>query len=365
MFNEVYNDLEVLVTGHTGFKGSWLSIWLNELGAKVTGYAMSPPTEPNNFDLSNVGEKIRDVRGDVRDIKKLNETISKYGPKLIFHLAAQPIVLRSIHEPKETLDVNIGGTINVLECARKNNCVDGVVCITSDKCYENKESIWGYRETDSLGGKDPYSASKASAEIVIASYRETFSEAGSFPPIASARAGNVVGGGDFAEYRIVPDCMKALMKGVPIKIKNPTSVRPWQILFEPLSGYLWLGAKLLSEGKKFAEPWNFGPTEQKGVTTGEIAEELIRLWGNGDYIILKPETNSKETMMLRLDCTKAFSLLDWRAAYGWKDALKQTSDWFKVYASREEDKINMYSKCVGDIKEYSSRARELGIAWAL
>ncbi|MEZ4515518.1 MAG: CDP-glucose 4,6-dehydratase [Chloroflexota bacterium] len=268
-FANAYDGLTVLVTGHTGFKGSWLVTWLLNLGATVVGYSLpDPPTEPSNFIVSNLSEKVIDVRGDIRDFETLQATVAQYRPTLIFHMAAQPIVLRSVELPKLTIDTNAGGTVNILEAIRTTDSVRALVSITTDKVYENQEWIWGYRESDQLGGHDPYSASKAMAELAIAAYRSTY-----FPPedyaehgvaIASVRAGNVIGGGDFADFRLVPDCMKALMDGRPIGVRNPLSVRPWQHVLEPLSGYLWLGIKLLQDGPAFAEAWNFGPLEQKG-----------------------------------------------------------------------------------------------------
>ena len=267
LFGKSYDGLTVLVTGHTGFKGSWLTAWLLELGANVVGYSLEePPTQPSNFEVMGLSRLINDVRGDIRDFPALQNAIVEYRPDVIFHLAAQPIVLHSMTKPKLTMDTNAGGTVNVLEAMRTTTSARALVSITTDKVYENKEWLWGYRETDRLGGHDPYSASKGMAELAIASYRDSF-----FPPnkyeehgvaVASVRAGNVIGGGDFADFRLVPDCMRALMAGEPIGIRNPLSVRPWQHVLEPLSGYLWLGAKLLQGGPDLAGAWNFGPQEQ-------------------------------------------------------------------------------------------------------
>ena len=364
-FNGVFRGMNVLVTGHTGFKGSWLSIWLNELGANVIGYALEPPTNPNNFSLSKVKERITDVRGDVRDFKMLNETIKKYKPSVIFHLAAQPLVLKSFELPKETFDVNFGGTVNVLESVRQNPLVRALVCITSDKCYEDRGWSHGYRENDRLGGHDPYSASKGAAELAISSYRSSFFSSGT--AVASARAGNVIGGGDFAEYRLVPDCMKALMKNEPIKVRNPKSIRPWQTLFEPLSGYLTLASKLLNSKNEFSEGWNFGPPERKGITAEQIVKKVIVLWGSGTHQIIGNQNDKvKETEMLRLNWDKAAAHLDWMPVYNWEESMNQTVRWFKVYEkSLRDEEIDMYPTCVSHLNDYTKKAKELGVVWAI
>jgi CDP-glucose 4,6-dehydratase len=370
-FVNTYAGLPVLVTGHTGFKGSWLVTWLLELGATVIGYSHpEPPTRPSNFVASRLAERITDVRGDIRDYEALRQIIAAHRPRLIFHLAAQPIVLRSVELPKLTIDTNAGGTVNVLEAIRTthrdggDDNVRALVSITTDKVYENQEWLWGYRETDQLGGHDPYSASKAMAEIAIAAYRSTY-----FPPadyarhgvaIASTRAGNVIGGGDFADYRLVPDCMKALMDGRPIGVRNPLSVRPWQHVLEPLSGYLWLGAKLLTEGPAFGEAWNFGPLEQKGVPARDLAEKLVELWGSGAWEHSRPGYAEVETGQLRLSWDKAAHRLNWRPVYTWIDALTEITDWFKGYR-RGDDMAEVTRR---HIARYVARARELGLAWA-
>jgi len=364
-FDGAYTGLPVLVTGHTGFKGSWLVTWLLELGATVIGYSQpEPPTRPSNFAVSRLAERITDVRGDIRDYDALRETIAAHRPGLIFHLAAQPIVLRSVELPKLTIDTNAGGTVNVLEAIRTTESVRALVSITTDKVYENQEWLWGYRETDQLGGHDPYSASKAMAELAIAAYRSTY-----FPPdeyerhgvaIASTRAGNVIGGGDFADYRLVPDCMKALMDGRPIGVRNPLSVRPWQHVLEPLSGYLWLGVRLLRDGPAFGEPWNFGPLEQKGVPARDLAEKLVELWGSGSWVHTRPGYAEVETGQLRLSWDKAAHRLNWRPVYTWIDALTEITDWFKGY-QRGDDMGEVTRR---HIARYTERARELGLDWA-
>lgn len=363
-FNGVYNGRTVLITGHTGFKGSWLALWLQELGANVIGYALEePPTEPSNFVVSNIGDHITDLRGDIRNFDQLLSVIETHRPSVVFHLAAQPIVLRSVTEPRLTLETNTLGTINVLEAIRCTNSVRALVSITTDKVYNNEEWLWGYRETDRLGGHDPYSASKAMAELAIASYRETYFELANDDEhkvsAASVRAGNVIGGGDFAQYRLVPDCMRALMNDTPIGIRNPLSVRPWQFVLEPLSGYMWLGARLLQEGSAFAGAWNFGPLETKGISAQEIVEKLIEAWGSGKWMHSDPGFAKVETGYIRLSWEKASVYLGWRPVYTWEEALAEIVGWFKALKANKE----MYNTGRQHIKDYISRARELGLPW--
>jgi len=366
--SEIYRGMTVLVTGHTGFKGSWLSIWLRELGAKVVGYSIDPPTQPNNFELCGLAAKIVDLRGDVRDYDRLEQVIRKYSPRMVFHLAAQPIVLFSYEQPKETLDVNVGGTINVLEALRKTRTAGAFVGVTSDKCYEDRNMVWGYREDDPLGGFDPYSASKAMAELAIASYRNSFFPPGKYDDhglaVASARAGNVIGGGDFAQYRLVPDCMKALMKNEPIVLRNPASVRSWQHVLVPLSGYMLLGAELMRQGDRFAGAWNFGPPEVLPATTQAVVEQAIRSWGGGKWVHEPMKNAKKETEVLKLNWEKAAHQLNWLPAYAWEKAIAQTVEWFKAYqGSQGGEKKDLYSTCVGQIREYMDAARGRGMAW--
>jgi CDP-glucose 4,6-dehydratase len=364
--SEVYRGMPVLITGHTGFKGSWLSIWLRELGAKVVGYSIDPPTQPNNFELCGMGDKIVDLRGDVRDYDRLEQVIKKYSPQVVFHLAAQPIVLLSYENPKETLDVNVSGTINILEALRKAGIAKAFVGITSDKCYEDRNMIWGYRENDPLGGFDPYSASKAMAELVIACYRNSF-----FSPsvdnslaVASARAGNVIGGGDFAEFRLVPDCMKALMKDEAIIVRNPASVRSWQPVLAPLSGYLLLGMKLMENSEAFSSAWNFGPSEMQPMTTQALVEHAIRCWGKGEWIHKPVASARKETEVLKLNWEKAANKLDWLPAYTWEKAVEETVAWFKAYRSRRADThSDMYLVCAKHIQDYMKAATAKGMTW--
>jgi CDP-glucose 4,6-dehydratase len=368
--HRTFDGLTVLVTGHTGFKGSWLSIWLHELGARVVGYSLDPPTEPSNFVLSHLAGKLVDLREDVRDYGQLRQAVEQYRPSVVFHLAAQPLVLLSYREPKETLDVNVGGTVNVLEVARTTDAIRAVVCVTTDKVYRNRNWTWGYRENDELGGHDPYSASKAMAELAVASYSEAFFSGGSSAErgvaVASARAGNVLGGGDWGHDRLVPDCVRALIDRRPIPLHKPSCVRPWQSVFEPLSGYLWLAAKLLSdEGSRYAGAWNFGPPERRAVTTEELVCAAIDLWGDGSYAVTGGR-DEVETSVLRLNWDKAANQLGWWPVYDWKEALAETIAWFKTFHAQcgRGAAIDMYGTCVAQIAAYSERASEQNLAWA-
>lgn len=369
-FANAYAGKTVLVTGHTGFKGSWLTTWLLALGANVIGFALdTPPTEPSNFVVSRLGDRIVDLRGDIRDYDRVLATLAEHRPEIVFHMAAQPIVLHSVSHPKLTIDTNAGGTVNVLEAVRQTGSVRALVTITTDKVYENQEWLWGYRETDRLGGHDPYSASKAMAELAIASYRETYFPAERYDEhgvaVASVRAGNVIGGGDFADFRLVPDCMRALMAGEPIGIRNPLSVRPWQLVLEPLSGYLWLGVKLLKQGPAFAEAWNFGPLEIRGMPARALAEKLVELWGSGSWEHTDPGFAQVETGQLRLSWEKAATHLGWRPVYTWVEALSDITRWFKAFQRYQRgDDVDMYAVGRDHIDAYAARAAELGLPWA-
>ncbi len=299
LYNNMYRDKTILVTGHTGFKGSWLSIWLTELGAKVIGYALDPYTDRDNFVLADLSKKITDIRGDIRDRVKLNSVFEKYRPDMVFHLAAQPLVRLSYEIPAETYEINVIGTINILECIRKTMETKVGIMITTDKCYENKEQIWGYREDDPMGGYDPYSSSKGACEIAISSWRRSFFNPDDFKShgkaIASVRAGNVIGGGDWTKDRIIPDCIKAIEKNSAIELRNPTSIRPWEYVLEPLSGYLLLGEKLWEDPQSYSEGWNFGPNPESIISVSEVAEKLIKFYG---WVEIKDRTAQSETVRL-------------------------------------------------------------------
>lgn len=346
-FNGIFNGMTVMVTGHTGFKGSWLAIWLRELGAHVVGYSLDPPTRPSNFEVTGMASKMTHVTGDIRDYNHFKQTLETHRPQVVFHLAAQAIVLHSYTDPKETFEANAIGTVNVLEAARGCPFVRAMVMVTTDKCYENKEWIWGYRENDPLGGNDPYSASKAMAELAINSYRASFfSKKG--PALASARAGNVIGGGDFSEYRIVPDTMKSLLEGKPVLVRNPHSVRPWLHVLDPLRGYLSLAAALLEHGREYAQAWNFGPLENQGVNVKVLVEKAIELWGEGTWTKFCEEAPRPEMNMLRLNWDRAANFLQWQPAYHWEEAIAEAVDWFKAYRRKKD----MYAVCAGHIDEY-------------
>ena len=365
MFQNAYNNKTVLVTGHTGFKGSWLTSWLVGLGANVVGLSLPElPTDPCAFALAGLADQIIDLRGDVRDFPFVKGVLEQYRPEILFHMGAQPIVLRGVSEPKLTFEINSAGTVNVLEAVRTTDCVRTLICITTDKVYENEEWVWGYREQDRLGGSDPYSASKAMAELAIRSYRDTY-----FAPeryeehgvaIASVRAGNVIGGGDFAAFRLVPDCMKALLDDGPILVRNPHSIRPWQHVLVPLSGYLQLGSHLQSPDLNLVGAWNFGPIEQKGISTGQIADKLIELWGQGQWLQTDPDARKVETGQLRLSWDKAASRLGWHPVYDWVDALDEIVAWFRAY----QNGADMGEVMQTHITHYVDRAREMGIPWA-
>ena len=336
MFGDIYKDRVVLITGHTGFKGSWLSLWLQKLGARVVGYSLEPRTEPSHFKLLNLN--LTSIIGDTRDSKMLRETIRFHKPEIVFHLAAQPLVRYSYKNPIETFEVNIMGTINVLEGCRYCESVKAIVNVTSDKCYENKEWFWGYRENDHLGGFDPYSASKCCSEMVGNSYRNSFfSDPHSFSAsdhtihLASARAGNVIGGGDWAEDRIIPDVMRAASKNQTALIRNPDSTRPWQHVLEPLSGYLMLGQKLLEERKECAEAWNFGPADESSVNVEAVVSQMGMEWNHIKYDIKRYADDPHEAGLLRLDCSKAHTRLGWKPVWHLKKTLHQTVMWYKEF----------------------------------
>jgi len=353
-FNNIFHGKTILVTGHTGFKGSWLCAWLIKLGANVIGYSLEPPTSINNFELLNLKDKMTDLRGDINDFSNILRIIKNYKPEIIFHLAAQAIVLDSYKTPRETIATNVLGTVNVLEAARQANSVKVIICITSDKCYENKDPH-AKRECDPMGGSDPYSASKGMAEVAIASYRTSFP---SETAIASVRAGNVIGGGDFANFRLVPDCIKALMSNKPIEIRNPASIRPWQHVLEPLSGYMSLASQLYTD-KTLAEAFNFGQEPYDAIPAKELAEKIISFWGSGS-IEFAQQSLGKEANILRLDWHKANSKLGWRPALTLDEALLKTADWFKAFSSKQD----MHAFTLKQIQEYVDSAKRKGIFWA-
>ena len=351
VFNNFYKGKKVLITGHTGFKGSWLTIWLNMLGAKVIGYALDPKTKKDNFVLTGIAEEIKDYRGDIRDKEKIFKLFTKEKPEIVFHLAAQPLVLESYKNPAYTYETNIMGIVNVLESIRKIPSVHTAIIITSDKCYENKEQLTGYCENDPMGGYDPYSSSKGAAELIITAYRNSFFNPEKFiehqKSIASARAGNVIGGGDWSDYRLIPDCIKSIENGEIIKVRNPDSVRPWQHVLEPLGGYLWLGYQMMNEPGKFNEAWNFGPDENMTASVNKVVENLIKIYGKGEWEDIYNKNKQHEAGLLKLDITKARQKLKWEPLLDLTKTLKLTVEWYKNYKKQNprqicEQQIEMY-----------------------
>jgi len=343
-FQSAYKGKKILITGHNGFKGSWLSLWLKELGADVIGYSLEPPTEPNLFGALSLNEKIIHIIGDVRDETNLFSVFKKYRPEFVFHLAAQPLVRLSYTEPKLTYETNIMGTINVLEVVRKTNSVKVCIVITTDKCYENKEWIYGYREIDPMGGYDPYSSSKACAELVVSAYRNSFfnpQDYGKMHNVAlsSARAGNVIGGGDWGEDRLIPDCVKTLSQNKIINIRNPQATRPWQYVLEPLNGYLLLGSKMYKDGAKYSSAWNFGPNDENIITVDELVKLVIKNWGSGIYKV-DNYNYPHEADLLKLDISKARTFLGWNPVYNINETIERTINWYKnFYNGVEKEKL--------------------------
>jgi CDP-glucose 4,6-dehydratase len=347
-FGGIYRGKNVLVTGHTGFKGSWLSLWLHLMGANVIGYALEPATEQDNFVRCGLQNKFTDLRGDVRDPALLKRVFEIYQPEIVFHLAAQPIVRRSYEIPAETFETNVMGTVHVLDAIRSSGSAKAGVVITSDKCYENREQIWGYRENDRLGGYDPYSASKGCAELVAAAFRSSYFGPNSGKAIATARAGNVIGGGDWSQDRLIPDCIRALMKQEVIVLRNPDSVRPWQFVLEPLYGYLLLGEKLLRDSAKYSGAWNFGPDFDSIAPVKKVVRLLTNFWGNNPGVLsAAPQNAPHESELLSLDCTKAKTLLKWRPRLNLQHALKYTVEWYKNDCTED-----VYALCERQIASY-------------
>ncbi|HEX3999625.1 MAG TPA: CDP-glucose 4,6-dehydratase [Pirellulales bacterium] len=330
MDSQFWSGRRVFLTGHTGFKGSWLSLWLERMDAQVSGFALDPPPEPSLFRAARVGEAMTDLRGDVRNLSALGSALAEQQPEVVFHLAAQPLVRASYAQPVETFATNVFGTVHLLEAIRHVESVRAVVVVTSDKCYENQEWHWGYRETEPLGGHDPYSASKACAELVTAAWRRSFLSAERRPiGVATARAGNVLGGGDWAEDRIVPDAVRSILAGKPLVVRRPRAIRPWQHVLEPLHGYLMLAERLYAEPQRWSSAWNFGPADNDTVAVGELLDRFFAAWGNGAWQAESTEIGPHEAGLLRLDCSKARSLLGWRMAMDLDDAVAMTADWYR------------------------------------
>jgi len=361
LFNGIYKDKTVLVTGHTGFKGSWLAYWLSQMGAKVIGYSLEAPTEPNHFGLLHLD--ITSIIGDIRDLNKLNETFQTYKPEIVFHLAAQPLVRLSYENPIETYETNVLGTLKVFEACRAHN-VKAIVNITSDKAYENREWVWGYRENDPMGGYDPYSSSKGCADLLANSYRSSYFNPEEYKKshhtlLASCRAGNVIGGGDWAKDRLMTDIMLSVSQGKKVSIRNPHATRPWQHVLEPLSGYLAIGQKLLEEKREFAEAWNFGPSDEGSITVEEVVNHVKKHWNTIDYEINRDPHQLHEANLLKLDCSKAHIRLKWKDVWESETTFEKTVLWYKNFY--ENNTINT----INDLKQYIDNAKTKRIEWAV
>jgi len=359
MFGDFFKDKSILITGHTGFKGSWLALWLHELGAVVTGLALPPPTAPSHFELTRLPGLINHVEGDIRDYDIVRETFDKTKPEIVFHLAAQAVVRDSYQEPKTTFDTNVGGTVNILEVMRHCPSVKAAVFITSDKCYENKECECGYKEDDPLGGHDPYSASKGAMEIVCAAYRRSyFGTSGGGPHLgfATARAGNVIGGGDWAKDRIIPDCIRALSAEQPIVVRHPQAVRSWQHILDLLGGYLLLAKLLAQDGEKYAGAWNFGPLEEGQTPVIDLVEKVLASWGGGEVKIMPAPANAPhEANLLKLSVDKARRELNWWPFLDNSAAISWTVDWYKAWHLREVDLLGLSLRQIREFSKITGR----------
>lgn len=359
LFEGLYKDKKVLITGDTGFKGSWLAIWLKLLGAEVYGYSLSPKTENDNFVKTNLNKIIKHKDGDVRNLEKLQKYFTNVQPDIAFHLAAQPIVLESYKQPHYTFETNLMGVVNFFEAVRNTPSVKAAVNVTSDKCYQNNEWIWGYRETDSMGGNDPYSASKGCSELITNSYINSFFSNNSECSIASVRAGNVIGGGDWAVDRIIPDFFRTVKKKEKLIIRNPNAIRPWQFVLEPLSGYLLLASKLLVEGKKFSGGWNFGPTDISCHSVNELINSIISFLGYGEVTFEETKEKLHEANTLKLDISKAGTLLKWKPVLTYDELISFTANGYKA----DFETVNLYKKRVEQIVEYCSYAVQRDCHW--
>lgn len=360
-----YFSKKVFVTGHTGFKGSWLTLWLLQLGATVKGYSLPPYTDNDHYKLLGLDKSVESAIGDIRDLDKLKKEIKEFNPDYIFHLAAQPLVRDSYLNPIYTYEVNVMGTANLLEAGRNMKNLKAIINITTDKCYENYEREEGYKENEPMGGYDPYSSSKGCSELVTSAYRRSFynlDKDNSLPMVATVRAGNVIGGGDWCKDRIMTDIFTSLMQGKEIEVRNPNSVRPWQHVLEPLSGYLWLGAQAESDNKKaYAEAWNFGPKLEKLVSVREVVEQVLTLWGKGSWKDVSDKQQLHEANLLHLDISKAKEKLGWSPALNIEDSITMTVDWYKNFVNA---KIPVYNYSLSQIDEYTNIAESKKIQWS-
>ena len=360
-FSDVYRGRRVLVTGHTGFKGSWLALWLKQLGAEIAGYSLDVPSSPANFNLLRLEQHLHHFVGDIRDLSRLAQVIDEFRPEMIFHLAAQAVVRRSYADPVTTFETNAMGMVNLLECVRTRPWVEAAVLITSDKAYRNDEWCWGYRETDTLGGHDPYSGSKSCAELMAHSYFQSYLR---HTPtrMATARAGNVIGGGDWASDRIVPDCIRAWSNGEEVLVRSPEATRPWQHVLEPLSGYLCLGAGLWQKSAELnGEAFNFGPDLRVNHTVVELIAAMTTRWPGGHWDVPEGyERGGHEATLLRLSCEKALSELNWRAVLEFSETVAFTVDWYRTWHGYEQD---LYSYTAEQIEHYCQLARVRALPW--
>jgi CDP-glucose 4,6-dehydratase len=349
---QFWTGRNVFITGHTGFKGSWLCLWLSLLGAKVTGYALQPPTNPSLFEQARIEDLIDSVIGDIREIDILKAVMQKVQPEIIIHMAAQPLVRESYKSPVETYQTNVMGTVNILEAVRSCNSVKAVVNVTTDKCYENKEWVWGYRENEPLGGFDPYSSSKACSELVTAAYRNSYFHPAQYADhgvaVATARAGNVIGGGDWAADRLVPDIIRALIDHRPISVRHPQAIRPWQHVLEPLSGYLLLAQRLVEAGSDYGESWNFGPDDADAKPVEWIVKKLCERWGKDAGYIIAEGIHPHETHYLKLDCSKAKERLGWQPKWDLKFTLDKVVDWVQAWQAGDD----LRTVCLQQITDY-------------
>jgi CDP-glucose 4,6-dehydratase len=359
LFGGIYKGKTVLVTGHTGFKGSWLVYWLHQMGAHVVGYSLPAPTDPNHIELLQID--ITSIIGDIRDLDKLNETFATYQPDIVFHLAAQPLVRLSYENPIETYETNVIGTLKIFEACRANG-VKAIVNITSDKAYENHEWVWGYRENDPMGGYDPYSSSKGCADLLANSYRSSYFNPMEYKKshntlLASCRAGNVIGGGDWARDRLMSDIMLSVSQGKKVSIRNPNATRPWQHVLEPLSGYLAIGQKLLEEKVKFGEAWNFGPSDEGSISVEEVVNHVKKHWDKIDYEIHSNPHQLHEANLLKLDCSKAHIYLHWKDVWDSETTFEKTVKWYKDFYE------NNIVTTENDLSDYIFDAKNKKLAW--
>lgn len=357
---DFWKGRNVFITGHTGFKGAWLCLWLTKMGAVVTGYALLPPTVPSLYELCRVDELITSVTADVRDLSSLKIAMTAAQPEVVIHMAAQPLVRDSYQMPVETYAINVMGTVHLLEAVRHCSSVRAVVNVTTDKCYENREWVWGYRENEPMGGYDPYSSSKACSELITAAYRHSFFTSSgphtltSMPAVATARAGNVIGGGDWGKDRLVPDCIRAFLKGEPVHLRNPHAIRPWQHVLEPLSGYLLLAQRLVQEGARFADAWNFGPDDQDARNVEWVVARLCEKWGSNASFTIDGGVHPHEATYLKLDCSKARNLLNWRPRWNLDTAIDAIIQFTKAY----QNGMNLRKVCLDQIEQYESTLAE-------